>query len=67
MVTTLHDLSFAAQYADTLLLLDEGRVAVTGPGHEVLTASRLRRHYAADVEVLTTSGGHPVVAPVRSP
>lgn len=67
VVTTLHDLSFAAQYADTLLLLDEGRVAVTGPGHEVLTASRLRRHYAADVEVLTTSGGHPVVAPVRSP
>ncbi|WP_298181967.1 ABC transporter ATP-binding protein [Saccharomonospora sp.] len=65
VVTTLHDLSFAAQYADTLLLLDGGRVVVTGPGHEVLTASRLRRHYTANVEVLTTSTGHPVVAPIR--
>ncbi|TLW92178.1 ABC transporter ATP-binding protein [Saccharomonospora piscinae] len=66
VVTTLHDLTFAAQYADTLLLLDGGEVVVTGPGREVLTPDRLRRHYAAEVEVLTTSAGHPVVAPVRS-
>ncbi|EHR62518.1 ABC transporter ATP-binding protein [Saccharomonospora cyanea] len=66
VVTTLHDLTFAAQYADTLLLIDGGEVAVAGSGHEVLTAARLRTHYSAQVEVLTTTTGHPVVAPVRS-
>ncbi|PXY20649.1 ABC transporter ATP-binding protein [Prauserella muralis] len=65
VVTTLHDLTFAAQYADTLLLLDDGEVVASGPPGEVLTAERLRRHYAADVEILTTATGHPVVAPVR--
>ncbi|EHR52015.1 ABC-type cobalamin/Fe3+-siderophore transport system, ATPase component [Saccharomonospora marina XMU15] len=65
VVTTLHDLTFAAQYADRLLLLDSGGVAAQGPPAEVLTPQVLRRHYRATVEVLTTTGGHPVVAPVR--
>ncbi|WP_197321986.1 ABC transporter ATP-binding protein [Saccharomonospora sp. NB11] len=65
VVTTLHDLTFAAQYADTLLLLDGGNVVTAGPGRDVLTAARLRQHYAAEAEVLTTTTGHPVVAPVR--
>ncbi|EHY88451.1 ABC transporter ATP-binding protein [Saccharomonospora azurea] len=65
VVTTLHDLTFAAQYADTLLLLDRGEVVVAGSGRDVLTAARLREHYSAEVEVLTTAAGHPVVAPVR--
>ncbi|OZM70467.1 ABC transporter [Amycolatopsis antarctica] len=65
VVTTLHDLSFAAQYADRLLLLDGGDVAAEGPPAEVLTAERIRRHYAAEAEILTSADGHPVVVPVR--
>ncbi|MBK1786129.1 ABC transporter ATP-binding protein [Prauserella cavernicola] len=66
VVSTLHDLTFAAQYADELLLLDDGEVAASGKPSEVLTAQRLRDHYGADTEVLRTSEGHPVVAPVRT-
>jgi iron complex transport system ATP-binding protein len=65
VVSTLHDLTLAAQYADTLLLLDNGRVAAAGPPDEVLTAERVERHYSARVEVLTTSGGHLAIVPVR--
>jgi iron complex transport system ATP-binding protein len=65
VVSTLHDLTFAAQYAGSLLLLDEGSVAAAGIPAQVLTADRLARHYTASTEVLTTSGGHPVVAPIR--
>ncbi|MFC4004673.1 ABC transporter ATP-binding protein [Prauserella oleivorans] len=65
VVTTLHDLTFAAQYADELVLLDRGRLVSSGKPAEVLTTERLREHYSADVEVLTTAEGHPVVAPVR--
>jgi iron complex transport system ATP-binding protein len=65
VVSTLHDLTFAAQYADSLLLLDGGRVAAAGTPAEVLTAGTVARHYAASVEVLGTARGHLVVAPSR--
>nr|WP_253854851.1 ABC transporter ATP-binding protein [Prauserella alba] len=65
VVTTLHDLTVAAQYADELVLLDRGGVVATGPPSQVLTTERLRTHYAADVDVLTTAAGSPVVVPVR--
>ncbi|WP_020671579.1 ABC transporter ATP-binding protein [Amycolatopsis nigrescens] len=65
VVSTLHDLTFAAQYADQLLLLDDGEVVASGPPAEVLTPERLSRHYGADVEVLHTTGGHLSIAPIR--
>ncbi|TWH20191.1 ABC transporter ATP-binding protein [Prauserella rugosa] len=65
VVTTLHDLTLAAQYADELVLVDRGGIVAAGKPSEVLTAERLREHYAAEVEVLTTTDGRPVVAPVR--
>lgn len=65
IVSTLHDLTFAAQYADSVLLLDGGRVVAAGPPAEVLTAQALWRHYGATAEVLTATRGEVVVAPVR--
>jgi len=65
VITTLHDLTFAAQYADRLLLLDNGAVVAAGTPEQVLTEQTVHRHYAADVEVLTTTRGHLVVAPSR--
>ncbi|MBV8932545.1 MAG: ABC transporter ATP-binding protein [Kutzneria sp.] len=65
VVTTLHDLTLAAQYPDQVLLLDAGEVAAVGSPSHVLTAERLARHYAANLTVLTGPDGHPVVAPVR--
>lgn len=65
VVTTLHDLTLAAQYADQVLLLDAGRMVAVGPPEDVLTAGRLATHYAADVEVLANGCGQQVIAPVR--
>jgi iron complex transport system ATP-binding protein len=65
VVSTLHDLTLAAQYPDRVLLLDGGDVAAVGTPAEVLTADRLSRHYAASVTVLTGPDGSLVVAPTR--
>lgn len=64
VVSTMHDLTLAGQYAHRLALLDEGRVAVTGAADEVLTESNLARFYRARVRVVF-DGGHVVVVPVR--
>jgi iron complex transport system ATP-binding protein len=65
VVSTLHDLTLAGQYADQLLLMQHGEVVAAGTPAEVLTEDRLARLYDADVEVLRTSEGNPVVAPRR--
>jgi iron complex transport system ATP-binding protein len=65
VVSTLHDLTFAAQYAERIILLDGGGMAASGTPAEVLTAATVERHYGAGVEVLTSASGHLVVTPVR--
>jgi iron complex transport system ATP-binding protein len=65
VVSTLHDLTLAGQYADQLLLVQHGAVVATGAPADVLTVDLLARFYGADVEVLHTSDGNPVVVPRR--
>jgi len=66
VVSTLHDLTLSAQYADRVLLLHAGEVVGYGTPEEVLTRETVRRHYAADVEILTTDNGNLVVTPTRA-
>ncbi|HZT84662.1 MAG TPA: ABC transporter ATP-binding protein [Gaiellaceae bacterium] len=65
VVTTLHDLTLAGQYAERLVLLDEGAVVAEGPAAEVLSAPNVAAHYGANVRVLEEDGGV-FVLPVRS-
>jgi iron complex transport system ATP-binding protein len=66
VVSTLHDLTIAGQYADELVLLDAGRVAAAGSAAAVLTAELIAQVYGARVEVRNGHDGRPVVAPVRN-
>ena len=65
VVTTMHDLSVAGEYADRLVLMDHGRVVAAGPPAEVLTEELLGRHYRARVRVIKGEHG-PLVVPVRA-
>jgi iron complex transport system ATP-binding protein len=64
VLSTLHDLTLAGQYADRLALLSAGRVVAEGAPAEVLTPGALRRHYGARAEVVRGPHG-PAVLPVR--
>jgi len=65
VLSTLHDLTAAGQYADELVLLDEGHVVASGPPSAVLTAALIETVYAARVAVTPGPDGRPVVTPVR--
>jgi iron complex transport system ATP-binding protein len=56
VVSAMHDLSLAGQYADRLVLLEAGRVAAQGRPHEVLTVETIARCYDAEVRVLHDDG-----------
>jgi iron complex transport system ATP-binding protein len=64
VVTTLHDLVLAGQYAERVILLAEGRVVAAGRPADVLTSQALARHYGATAEV-TADGAGVRVHPVR--
>lgn len=65
VVTTLHDLTLAGQYADELLVLSRGRVAASGAPPAVLTAELIAEYYGAHVAVDRDELGHAVVRLVR--
>jgi iron complex transport system ATP-binding protein len=65
VVSAMHDLTLAGQFADQLVLLDGGKVAAAGPASTVLTEQVIGRHYHASVRVLEDPGGGIVVIPVR--
>ncbi|MFN8074760.1 MAG: ABC transporter ATP-binding protein [Kineosporiaceae bacterium] len=64
VISTLHDLVLAGQYADHLLLLSGGHVAAHGRPAEVLTTQALKDHYGANAHVESGPEGLRVV-PVR--
>jgi iron complex transport system ATP-binding protein len=66
VLSALHDLTLAAQYADRLVLLREGAVVAQGRSEEVITLDALKAHYGASVSVLRDEDGGIVVAPRRT-
>ncbi|WP_242902235.1 ABC transporter ATP-binding protein [Actinomadura terrae] len=62
VVTTIHDLTLAGQYADDLVLLSAGRVAAAGTPAEVLTREALEEHFDARVRVLPGPDGRPILS-----
>ena len=56
LVAAMHDLTLAAQYADRMVLLDQGRVAADGVPRDVLTEAAIARHYGASIDVVPVRG-----------
>jgi iron complex transport system ATP-binding protein len=64
VLSALHDLTLAGQYADRLALLSAGRLVAEGAPAEVLTTEALQAHYGARAQVVEGPAG-PAVLPIR--
>jgi iron complex transport system ATP-binding protein len=67
VLSAVHDLTLAGQFADRLILLAGGQVAASGKPPQVLRESVLRTHFGAGIQVLGTAGGDLAVISHRSP
>ena len=56
LVAAMHDLTLAAQYADRMVLLDDGRIVADGGPGDVLTEHLIARHYDASIQVVDLDG-----------
>jgi cobalamin transport system ATP-binding protein len=57
VVSTMHDLTLAGQYAERLLLLDRGVIVSEGTPEQVLSVANLSAHYDARVRVVHDDDG----------
>ena len=64
LVAAMHDLTLASQYADRMLLLDDGRVVADGTPADVLTEAAIAEHYGAAIDVVAV-GDRIAVVPRR--
>ncbi|MGH3022256.1 MAG: ABC transporter ATP-binding protein [Gaiellaceae bacterium] len=65
VLSAMHDLTHAGQYADRLLLMDGGEEVASGLPHEVLTEQLIARHYGAEVRILADEETGIAVVPLR--
>jgi iron complex transport system ATP-binding protein len=65
VLSALHDLTLAGQFADRLILLGTGRAVSIGKPDEVLTEEALGRHFGASVRVMRSDAGDLIVIPQR--
>jgi iron complex transport system ATP-binding protein len=57
VLSAIHDLTLAGQFADRLLLLANAQIAMTGSAADVLQDEILSEHFGAGVQVMTTDTG----------
>lgn len=61
----LHDLSLAAAWSDRIIVLEHGRVAVSGNPDEVLHPELLSKIYGRPMQVFRGPDDSPIVVPLR--
>lgn len=65
VVTVLHDLNQAARYADHLIVMNDGRVVITGPPKEVITAALIEEVFGLACLIAPDPvAGTPTVVPL---
>ncbi|WP_133010715.1 ABC transporter ATP-binding protein [Marinomonas flavescens] len=65
-IMILHDLNLAAQYADNLLVLKDGKLVAQGAPKDILTPELVHEVYGVTAEVMLDSAGVPFVRTQRN-
>ncbi|HEY4346487.1 MAG TPA: ABC transporter ATP-binding protein [Gaiellaceae bacterium] len=65
VLSAMHELTLASQYADRLALLSNGRLVAAGAPAEIATRELISEHYNARVQVVTHGSTPIAIIPVR--
>ncbi|WP_225744314.1 ABC transporter ATP-binding protein [Marinilactibacillus sp. Marseille-P9653] len=56
VITVIHDINFAAAYADNVIAMKEGKVFAAGPVKQIITPKNIKNIFDIDVEVIDRKG-----------
>lgn len=63
-ILAMHDLNLTSRFADTILMLNNGRMFCIGEPNQVMTRENIRSVYGVETEI-NTSNGYPYILPIR--
>jgi len=61
IISTMHDLTLAAMFAEEIVVIKNGRILLSGESNFVIHSSELRKAYDDRIDVYTLESGRPVV------
>ena len=66
VMIAMHDLSLAAQFADRVICLSNGKIDADGPAEQVLQPGLLRTVFGVEMEIDRTQSGSLRIVPLRA-
>mgnify|MGYP006273338551 CR=1 FL=1 len=65
IISTMHDLTLAAMYADQIAIMSEGKLLNYGPAQEMVHGQDLKSAFKNRISVFTLDSGNPVILPQK--
>ena len=66
IISTMHDITLAAMFAERIIVMKEGRVLLSGHSADVIHSEELRRAFDNRIDVYTLDSGRPVIIASKS-
>jgi ABC-type hemin transport system ATPase subunit len=61
IVSTMHDITLSAMYAERIIVMREGKVLLDGPASKVIHSNELKMAFDHGISVHTLDDGHTVI------
>ena len=61
IISTMHDITLAAMFAERIVIMQEGRVLLSGSSHDVIHSPELKKAFDNRIDVYTLDSGRPVI------
>jgi len=61
VISTMHDLTLAAMFAERIVVIKDGKILLSGDSHDVIHSAELKKAYDNRIDVHTLSTGRPVI------
>ena len=65
IISTMHDITLAAMYADHIIVMQNGRILLSGASAQVVHSPELKSAFDNRINVFTLDSGRPVVMPTK--
>jgi len=63
IISTMHDITLAAMYADQIVVMKKGRILLSGPSDVVVHSEQLKEAFENRINVFTLDSGRSVILP----
>jgi iron complex transport system ATP-binding protein len=66
IVSTMHDITLGAMYAERIVIMQNGKVLLDGPANDVIHSSQLKSAFDDAITIHTLDNGRPVIVANKS-